>query len=102
MIIPQNLEDPYRVFGHDRILQEVFPQLWKKYRTFDKIIEEKYLYIDDPMEHAFISLKNAMFSTQVLVVPYFTKPFVMECDTSGTSLVEILTQEERPIDFTSK
>ena len=54
------------------------------------------------MEHAFISLKNAMFSTQVLVVPYFTKPFVMECDTSGTSLVEILTQEERPIDFTSK
>ena len=57
---------------------------------------------NDPIEQTFISLNNSMCSTPVLVVPNLTMPFVVECDTSGTGLGSILTQEGRPITFTSK
>lgn len=43
-----------------------------------------------------------MCSTPVLAVPYFTQHFVLECDASGTSLVEVLTQQGRPLDFTNE
>lgn len=54
------------------------------------------------MEQAFISLNNSMCSTPILTVLDFTKPFVLECDVSGTNLGEVLTQEGRPLTFTSK
>ena len=37
-----------------------------------------------------------------LIVLDFTKPFVLECDASSTGLAEILTQEGRPLLFSSK
>ena len=49
-----------------------------------------------------MSLKQAICSTPVLKVPYFTQLFVLECDASGTGLGEMLTQQERPLDFTNK
>ena len=43
-----------------------------------------------------------MCSTLVLAMPDFTKPFVLECNTSSTVLGAVLTQEGRPLDFISK
>lgn len=43
-----------------------------------------------------------MCNTPPLVVPNFSKTFVLECDTSGKGLDVVLMQEKCPLPFTSK
>ena len=43
-----------------------------------------------------------MSSTSVLIVPNFSKPFVLECDASGIGIGAILSQEVKPVTLTSK
>ena len=43
-----------------------------------------------------------MCSTPVLIVSDSSKPFVLEYGASGTSLRVVLTQDRRPLTFTSK
>jgi hypothetical protein len=53
-------------------------------------------------DHAFQALKDSMYSTLVLSLPYFTKTFVLECDASRKGIGAILTQYGKPLAFTSK
>jgi len=42
-----------------------------------------------------------MRTCQVLKLPYFTQPFVLECDASSEGIGEVLMQNRHPIDFES-
>ncbi|GAB2295325.1 hypothetical protein Dimus_038348 [Dionaea muscipula] len=53
-------------------------------------------------EATFSSLKDAMTKAPVLVLPDFSKPFVVECDASGTNISAVLMQGGRPICFFNK
>ncbi|KAL9459867.1 hypothetical protein AB3S75_003133 [Citrus x aurantiifolia] len=53
-------------------------------------------------EAAFDELRQAMASTPVLALPNFTKPFSIECDTSGRGIGAVLMQESRPLAYISK
>jgi hypothetical protein len=51
---------------------------------------------------AFLALKQAVTTPLVLHLQDFSKPFVIECNTSGSGLGAVLMQETQPISFLSK
>jgi hypothetical protein len=105
--------DPKRIqamkdWPHLKTLKS-FRGFWGLTRYYGKIsiplkrlLKKNSFSWDDPLEQAFISLKNSMCSTLVLRVLDFNKPFVLECDASGSNLGAILNQEGRLVTFTSK
>lgn len=56
----------------------------------------------DAAEKAFHALKQAMVQTSVLMLPDFSKQFVVEVDASGTGLGVVLKQDGRPVAYYSK
>ena len=49
--------------------------------------------------YAFTKLKNALTTAQVLQLPDFTVPFIVECDASGSGFSVVLHQGARPVAY---
>ncbi|KAK2383154.1 hypothetical protein QL285_070639 [Trifolium repens] len=53
-------------------------------------------------QKAFEELKQKLTTAPILTLPYFSKPFVIECDASGVRLGAILMQDKRHVAYYSK
>ena len=47
-------------------------------------------------------MKEVMRNCRILAFPYFSKPFVLECDASGEGIGAVLKQGQHPIAFKSR
>jgi hypothetical protein len=47
-------------------------------------------------------MKKVMSSCPVLALPYFSQPFILECDVSGEGIGVVLMQNMHPISFESR
>jgi len=56
----------------------------------------------DTAANSFQNLKNALSSAPVLHLPNFSKPFVVDCDASGSGFGAVLHQNEGPLAFYSR
>ena len=65
------------------------------------LLKKNAFHWNEEAEKCFEALKGIMSSTPVLATPDFSKPFMIECDTSGYGLGAILMQDEHPIAFES-
>ena len=54
---------------------------------------------DKEVENAFQKMKYVMSSCPILALPDFSKPFVVECDSSSGGVGAILKQGQHPIAF---
>ena len=99
---PKTLMSLRGLLGLTRYYRKFVRNYGKIYGPLTHILNKKSFSWDDPTKQSFISLKNDMYSTLVLVVPNFSKPFVLECDAFSIGLRVVLTQEGRTVAFTSK
>jgi hypothetical protein len=67
----------------------------------DLLLSTKFIW-STTADTAFTTLKNKMTSTPVLVLPDFSKIFVVETDASSIAIGAVLSQDGHPIAFFSK
>jgi hypothetical protein len=66
------------------------------------LLKKEQFRWSEAAEHSFIALKEALSSAPVLHLPNFSKPFLVDCDASGTGFGAVLHQGEGPLAFFSK
>ena len=54
---------------------------------------------NEEAENSFQKIKEVMSSYPILALPNFSKPFVVECDTSGGGVGAVIKQGQCPIAF---
>ena len=99
---PKTLKSLRGFLGLTRYYRKFIRNYGKIVGPLTKLLKKNSFSWDDQEEQAFLALKDAMCLTPIIVVSYFSKPFVLECDVLATGLGAILTQEGRPLAFTNK
>ena len=96
-------EPPSRPEDHRiQLLAGSIPPTIRSYRyPFHQKIEIELL-VRDLLKQGIICPSTSSFSSPVLAMPDFSKPFTTESDACGNGLGAVLLQDEHPIAFTSK
>ena len=66
------------------------------------LLKKEQFHWSEAAEHSFTDLKEALSSAPVLHLPNFSKPFLVDYDSSGTGFGVVLHQGEGPLAFFSK
>lgn len=67
-----------------------------------KLLKKNSFLWNDEAEKCFEDLKEFVSNAPVLETPNHSKPFVIECDSSGFGIGAILMQEGHPLMFESR
>ena len=67
-----------------------------------QLLRKKQFQWSDEAQQAFETLKQAMSSTPVLILPNFKEPFVIETDASDVGIGAVLMQNNQPVAYMSK
>ena len=59
-------------------------------------------YWKEVYEKYFQIMKEVISNCHILALPYFSKPFVLECDALGEGIGAVLKHGQHPIDFESR
>jgi hypothetical protein len=70
-------------------------------RPLTNLIKKNVFQWTPTTEQAFLDLKHAMCTTPILAVLDFNNFFLVESHASGTDIGAVLTQNGRPLAFTS-
>jgi hypothetical protein len=63
---------------------------------------EDAFWWSEQTEDAFLQLKQALVTSPLLQLPDFSKPFIIDCDASGTDFSAVLNQGDGAIAFFSR
>lgn len=89
-----------RLAGYYRRFFRHFRVIWK---PLTELLRKGAIFVwTDVQEQAFQTLKQALASAPVLVLPDFSKPFQVETDASGHGIGAVLMQGGHPLAFLSK
>lgn len=72
------------------------------YRPLSDLLKWDACKWNDEADLAFATFKCAMFSTPILVLPDFTKDFIVETNSRYNVICVVLMQEGRPIAYLCK
>jgi hypothetical protein len=84
--IPKTITEMRRFLGLARYYRQFIRHYDKICRPLFETLKKCEFYWGPDQLVAFETIKKALCSAPVLVVPNFTKPFILECDASEKSI----------------